>query len=254
MSEALTEVDVANAAAAADPGAGADTTPADGAAPAVEPAAPTPEPASAPINWDDINVLNQAADRLAALGYQIQPIQAQEPVAQEMPEWDPFNPQTVDARLQSVVAPLAQQIEALQQTIQAQQAAEANELVSSRIEIAVEAAGLTPADGQTPEQLSAAVNAIANVFAGQKIQQLGRQPFGLEAQRLGDEAISEAVAFLNAQRATGGTRAIEEYKNSLTQDGSHLLEPPVRGAGVEGQQPYSSEADVARRFVSAQRS
>ena len=247
MSEALVEPGLEPAA---DPGAGVEPTPVSGAAPAVEPAAPTPEPAPAPINWDDINLLNEAAARIAALGYEIKPTEPAAPQAE--PEWDPFNPQTVDARLQAQMTPLEQRLAALEGALQAQAKAEADALVNSRVELAVDAAGLAPAEGQTAEQMNAAVVAVANNFAAAKLAALGRQPYGAEAQKIGDDSIAEAVAFFHSLRATGATQGAEQYREQLAKD-SHLLDPGVRGAGVEGAPAPVSELDVARRFVDAQR-
>src|SRR5690348_7313460 len=102
MSEVATELDVANAAAAAaDTGAGTDTTPADGAAPAVEPAVPTPEPAAPAIDWNDLNLLNQAAEAIQRMGYAITPNQPEAPAAVQDPEYDPFDKASVDAYIKA---------------------------------------------------------------------------------------------------------------------------------------------------------
>ena len=245
MSETLSELDVANAATTTTGAeAGAEATPAavPGAAEATQGTEAAPTSAPAEPNWDDINVLNAAAERIAALGYSITPVTAE-------PEPEPQYDNEYDAKL----AALEQQVQTLAQAQAQAAAAEANDLVNTRIELAIDAAQLSPAEGQTPEQLHSAVNAIANGFAAQKLAALGRQPFGAEAQRIGDEAITEAVAFLNAHRSVGKAQGVEEYKQALTSDGSHLLDPPVRGAGIEGTQPAVSELDVARRFVDANR-
>ena len=257
MSETLSELDVANAATAtaAEAGAGTETTPADGAAPAVEPAVPTPEPAAPAINWNDLELLNQAAEAIQRLGYTIAPNTPEAPQPQADPEYDPFDKASVDAYIQSkldaAISPLSERQAQIDAALAAERAAEANALVDSRIELAIDAAQLAPAEGQTAEQLHAAVNAIANQFASTKLAALGRQPVGQEAQRLGDESITEAVAFLNAIRAAATTQGAEQYRQDLTRDGSHLLEPGVRGTGIEGTQPPTSELDVARRFMSA---
>lgn len=254
MSEALSELDVANVATSvADPGAGAETTPADGAAPAAEPAVPTPEPAAPAINWDDLNLLNQAAEAIQRLGYNITPNQAQPEPVQAQPEWDPFDKAAADAYLQAQNQPLVDRISALESQLRAQEQAHTNEVIDTRIDLAIDAAQLAPAQGQTAEQLHAAVLSIANGFASQKMAQFGQPRTVADAQRLGDEAITEAVAFLNAHRAAAAAQGVENYRQDLTRDGSHLLEPGVRGAGVEGVTPATSELDVARRFMDARR-
>lgn len=231
-------------------------------APAAEPAAPSSTPE---IPWDSRDFWAEVGQRLQAEGYTVSQAQAQEPQpAPQQPQFvDAYGQfdQTAFERYQADrEAKLVEQVRAefapTAEYARAQQEQFVNDMIDNRIELAITAAEL-PTDGfESAQHLHRVVNAVANQIAADRISSLGRQPYGSEAQRIGEESIADAVKSLKAYGDARSAAGVEAYKQSFSTDGGrgNFLEPGIRSAGVEGTPGYASEMDVARRWISGNQS
>ncbi len=190
---------------------------------AAEPAAAEPVAVPAEVNWDDINVLNQAAERLQALGYTIAPTEPAPPPA--APEYDPFDPESIDAFIE---AKLAQRLGPVEQFAVQQQTNQLRDEVSQQIDAAI-----TQHNIENPPDKP--------VFAGIAD---GFIATGLDR----NTAIAKAAEWLAADRKAAADKGIQDYLNGLTADGSTRFEPPVNGAAVDGNPQPRNEFEVARLF------
>ena len=205
---------------------------------AAEPATPATAPASAAaIDWDDINLLNQAAERIAALGYTIQPPTPAEP--EQLPALDWADPASVEAyiaaREKAFEDRLAERFAPVETFVQSEQ----TERVESKIaeDISTVKASLDYPDGDDKQ-----IRALADMFAVEAIQQHGNTPAA------GQAAIRQAVETLKAHDDQIAAAAVEAYKESLRNpDRSTPLDPAVNGAGRTATE-YVSELDVARSW------
>lgn len=95
--------------------------------------------------------------------------------------------------------------------------------------------------GQVEKQYGSFDHDLARSLAA-GVDALGEVQYGQNAHDIAARKLSE---YVKAQR----TEAVEQYKQSLRRDDSTPFEPPIRGAGVHGDNDPVDELEAARRWA-----
>lgn len=249
--------------------------------PAIEPVEPAVEPASEPVepaavepaaepavpqgpNWEDPALLNEAAARIAALGYNISPVAAPaaEPAAE--PELDTFDPDSVRAfverQLQAEREQILAQVAPVQQFVQAQTKQQEEAGLASTIAAVRDELGYK-APGEDPAALDAQIRGMAEFLFQQASAGIPEPRTPLEAIQVqayvrsqAEKSVRDAVQFFADHDKALKDAGREEYLASLRAGGSTPYEPGVRAVGLQTERPAAkSEQDAAAQFLERRR-
>lgn len=254
MSETIDELDPEL------PDAAAETVEAEAVEPEAEAAVEAPaEPAG--IVWDE-TLLNEAAARIAQLGYAITPA-VTNPTAVESeqaePEFDPFDPDSVKAyvaaQVQAERDAILAETQPVRDYVQAQQAAAEQQYLNSEVAKARTEAGYTP-PGEDPAARDAQIGAMTRERFQAKLSSLppATSPFeaatrGAVVEQLAQDALRESVQFWSEHDKQVAENAVKQYLAGF-ENNSNLLEPGINGAALTSErEPARSELEVAARFA-----
>jgi len=199
---------------------------------------PAPEPVAAEPNWNDIGFWNQIQERAAQLGYALTPAQVEEAKTDAIPTPDPFADDYAQQLERWYEAKQAAALGPVEQFIQAQQQERVDSAINGIIQTAAEQAQLGELD-DTGRQV---LRGIADAFAPQAGQRFGAGP------QAAQQAAKMATDWITARDKTVADKAVEAYKQSLTEGGGNLLDTPVRGAGVPAGREFKDELEYANNY------
>jgi hypothetical protein len=253
MSELLTEEGGATATAeetAVEAGAEVEATGA--AETSTEAPATTAAPSAPQIDWNNLDFWNEIQQRAAQLGYQLAPLEeAAQAAAPEVPqivdEYGVLNPQALqaflDQRDQRLIEQIIQRVAPIEQFTQAQRDQMVNSQITSTVQQARAELGYAN-DLVTDLEITE----LANRLADEVVRTTPQWQLAANGNQLAGEVIRKAIQTFADRDKAIADKAVEAYKRSLTEGGGSLLDPGIRGAGVEAPREFTDEMEMARNY------